>query len=525
MTGRDQNGWDSKALGAEVGKACERLVEACCGYRFGYVQQRNLHDAIRLRIGETGCADAAEYVRLLESSAKPSGELGKLLSEFTNTETHFFRHIGRFELFRDQVLPATARRLRGRVDPIRILSAGCSSGEEVYSLIISMLEAPELWAGRPFEVVGCDINLRALQRARRAEYGKWSLRFTSPDILKRHFVCVDEESHQYRVAQPVREHATFKHVNLASEDILTDPEMGTFDVVFCCNVIIYLTEDFVARVISHLQQMLVPQGFLFMGYTEGLHARRADFEPVWSDDYVAYQRLPGGVARSGTGKPYAGKVRPAATAAPRPKPSDAARPPAPVRKLPPGPVVLPVVQPSRGPELVVAEQLEERYQSALGHCRADQQDAGYQEVVALLEAHPFHCRARLLKGYLLGGRGEVEAATAECTKALDIDPVFAQAYLLRGMLLEQIGDWDNAIGEVKKALYLDPDLPLAHFVMGRLRRSAGDRRSAMGEFSSTIRVLRDHPEIAVAADIPVEFDHQVLQQLAETYLKRLAGEG
>jgi len=520
MTGRDQNGWESEGVGAEAGRACEQLVEACCGYRFGYVQQRNLHDAIRRRMGETGCGDAAEYVRLLESSAKPAGELGKLLSEFTNTETHFFRHIGRFELFRDQVLPTTARRLRGRADPIRILSAGCSSGEEVYSLIIAMLEAPELWAGRSFEVVGCDINLRALERARRAEYGKWSLRFTPPDILKRHFVCVDEESHQYRVGHPVREHATFKHVNLASEDIFTDPEMGGFDVVFCCNVIIYLSEEFVARVIDHLQQMLVPEGFLFMGYTEGLHARRADFEPVWSDDYVAYQRLPAGVARSGTGKPFTGKGRFAAKAAPRTKPSVVAQQPTPARRQPPRPVV----EPSRVPEPVVAEQLEEQYQSALGHCRADQQDAGYREVVALLEAHPFHCRARLLKGYLLGSRGEVEAATAECTKALDIDPVFAQAYLLRGMLLEQIGDWDNAIGEVKKALYLDPDLPLAHFVMGKLRRSAGDRRSAMGEFASTIRVLRDRSDVAVASDIPVEFDTRVLQQLAETYLKRLEGE-
>ncbi|RLB45665.1 MAG: hypothetical protein DRI90_28205, partial [Deltaproteobacteria bacterium] len=130
-------------------------------------------------------------------------------------------------------------------------------------------------------------------------------------------------------------------------------------------------------------------------------------------------------------------------------------------------------------------------------------------------------RGRLLKGYLLGGRGQVEGATAECTKALDIDPVFAQAYLLRGMLLEQQGDWENAIGEVKKALYLDSSLPLAHFTMAKLRRSAGDREGAVREFASTIRVLRDHPEIAVAADIPVEFDHQVLRQLAESYLKKL----
>ncbi len=521
MAGGEQNGRGGGAVVAEVGEACEQLIEACCGYRFGYVQQRNLHDAIRRRIGDTGCGDGAEYVRLLQSSPEPAGELGKLLSEFTNTETHFFRHIGRFELLRDQVLPSTTDRLRGRSDPIRILSAGCSSGEEVYSLIISMLEAPELWSGRSFEVVGCDINQRALQQAARAAYGKWSLRFTPPDILERHFVCVDAETHQYRVAQSVREHATFKQVNLASDELFSDPEMAGFDVVFCCNVIIYLTEDFVTRVIDNLHQMLVPEGFLFMGYTEGLHARRADFEPLWSDDYVAYQRLRPVAAGPTTSKAPAGRSGPARKAVPRPILPVLANPAAPVQRLPSRPVVDLASEPEPAP----AEQLEEQYLSALGHCRADRQDAGYQEVITLLEAQPFHCRGRLLKGYLLGSRGELEAATAECTKALDIDPVFAQAYLLRGMLLEQKGDWDNAIGEVKKALYLDPDLPLAHFVMGKLRRSAGDRRSARGEFASTIQVLRDRPDIAIASDIPVEFDHQVLQHLAETYLSKLDREG
>ncbi len=181
----------------------------------------------------------------------------------------------------------------------------------------------------------------------------------------------------------------------------------------------------------------------------------------------------------------------------------------------------PVQDVGRRTEPALAERLEDRYRGALDHCRADRQDVALRDVDGLLEASPFHSRGRLLKGYLLGGRGQMEAATAECTKALDIDPVFAQAYLLRGMLLEQQGDWENAIGEVKKALYLDSSLPLAHFTMAKLRRSAGDREGAVREFASTIRVLRDHPDIAVAADIPVEFDHQVLRQLAESYLKKL----
>jgi len=521
MAADDNDGWGDGMVSPDVGKACEQLVEACCGYRFGYVQQRNLHDAIKRRMEATDCAEPSHYVRLLESSDQPAGELGNLLSEFTNTETHFFRHIGRFDLFRNQVLPATVRRRRGRVDPIRILSAGCSSGEEVYSLIITLLEVPELCAGQPFEVVGCDINQNALNMAQRAVYGKWSLRFTPPDILERYFVCLDPDSHQYQVAHRVREHATFKRVNLASEDLFSDPVMAHFDVVFCCNVIIYLTESFVVRVIDHLQRLLVPQGFLFMGYTEGLHARRAEFEPLWSDDYVAYRRLASGAGRPSP--PQRGAkpdpVAPKSPAQPRPAVVRPADPP--VRSAPPKPPVRPSLALPSEP----TPELEERYQGALRLCRADRQDDGFAAVVSLLEEQPFHCRARLLKGYLLGSRGEVEAATAECTKALDIDPVFAQAYLLRGMLLEQTGDWDNAIGEVKKALYLDPDLPLAHFVMGKLRRAAGDRRGAIGEFASTVRVLRDHPEIAVAADIPVEFDHQVLRHLAETHLARLREEG
>src|SRR5512133_3726546 len=167
---RDLHSAEPTLAERHVALVSDRLAERC-GFRFGDIQRRSLEMAIRRRMSALGCTDPADYCSLVGPSTEQQGELAELLGEFTNTETHFFRHAGRFRLLREQVLDGLGAGRAGRSEPLRLLSAGCSSGEEVYSSIITLLGSAERRQGRPFEVVGCDINQRALERARAARYG------------------------------------------------------------------------------------------------------------------------------------------------------------------------------------------------------------------------------------------------------------------------------------------------------------------------------------------------------------------
>lgn len=508
------------AIRAQCVPALERLLSERCGYRFTDVQRRSLEDAIRRRMAviELGPAD---YVHQVESSSPMTGELAALLAEFTNTETHFFRHEGRFQLLREQVVPALLRR-RHTGSPLRILSAGCSSGEEVYSAIMSLLEIEDIWVHHGLEVVGCDINQRALDRAREATYGAWTLRYTPERYLQGYFRATDDTEKVWSVVERVRRHATFRRLNLVDDGLLAQPGMRDFDVVFCCNVMIYLTDDVVEQLMARLCGMLAPQGFLFVGYTESLHARRRDFEPIWSNDYVVYRRATAPVP---TLESRPSRPRSAPTAPTRALQATAPRRRAEADSDPQRAAASPAAESTSGRTSTAATSahVQRRYERALESCRNDRHDDAMRRVNQLLRDSPFHWRARLLKGYLHGSRGEFWQAVAECTKILDIDPVCAQAYLLLGLLLEQQGEVESAIRETKRAIFLDPDLPLAYFTLGKLHRSAGDGRAAARHFANTTRLLRTKPTTPVAPDIPVEYGPRLLMQLAERQLGQLGG--
>ncbi|MBI4703079.1 MAG: tetratricopeptide repeat protein [Deltaproteobacteria bacterium] len=266
-------------------------------------------------------------------------------------------------------------------------------------------------------------------------------------------------------------------------------------------MIIYLDEPATARLLDNLWRMLEPEGFLFLGYTENLPGLRQIYDRVSSQDYVAY-RKPGPSCPARTEW---------SAAAPEQRP---ARPTPSAKPVP----ALAVARPGPEPGKSVAQRCE----LARQHCLADRHGAAMEAVEGILAQSPQCARARLLKGYLLTGRGERAAAIEECVKVLDVDPLRAEAHLLLGMLLEQAGDAEDAVGEVRKALYLEPGLALAHYTLGKLRAGQGERDEAVRAFAEAIRVLHARPDAAVAAELPVELGPRALMDLAEQHLTRLA---
>jgi len=214
------------------------------------------------RLRELGLADFPDYCRHLEG-ANGGKERRKLVTALTTNVTRFFREGHHFETLDRELFPGLLARARqgGRV---RIWSAGCSTGEEPYSIAIRLLEQMPDAAGHDIRILGTDIDADVIARARAATYADIDEDHLPRALRDRWFVPSDATPGALQVAPAVR-----ALVSLAELNLMQDwPMRGPFDVIFCRNVVIYFDADTQARLWSRFADMLAPGGRLFLGHSE-----------------------------------------------------------------------------------------------------------------------------------------------------------------------------------------------------------------------------------------------------------------
>ncbi|HEY2509790.1 MAG TPA: protein-glutamate O-methyltransferase CheR, partial [Polyangiaceae bacterium] len=225
------------------------------------------------------------FLAALEGGA--SRQLRELVPELTVGETYFFRNSDQLRAFAETVLPERMR-ARGADRRLRVLSAGCASGEEAYSLSILLhehLKEPSWEAS----VLAVDANPAALERAARARFSAWALRETPPDVERRWFKA---DGRELVLIDAARTRVTFAERNLAEEDAqLWAP--ATYDVVFCRNVLMYFTPESARRVVERIERSLVPGGYLFLGHAETLRGLSGDFHLCHTHGTFYYRRRDG----------------------------------------------------------------------------------------------------------------------------------------------------------------------------------------------------------------------------------------
>jgi len=231
-----------------------------------------LSNRIRRRLKHHGLDSFDDYYDLLVRR-RAAGELEHFIDAVTTNETHFFRTGGHFDWFGGAFLDdLLARAAAGRHDrSLRVWSAACSSGEEVYSAAICLAEAADRLAGWRISLVGTDISEAMLGVARQATYTARSLEQVSPERLRRHFQAVpapDEPdgAETWTVRPPLRRWCEFRRHNLLEP--FTGPRQ---DVVFIRNVMIYFDRDSKARVVRHLVDAIAPGGYLVVGPADGIY--------------------------------------------------------------------------------------------------------------------------------------------------------------------------------------------------------------------------------------------------------------
>lgn len=247
---------------------------------------RLLFDRCARRMKEVQASSLRDYFEHLTLRANRQTELFALLNEITIGETCFFRSQPQLDALQQIILPKIVQaKAKLPVRRLRIWSAGCSTGEEPYTLSMVIQEELHRLKGWTVEIIATDINERSLSHARSATYGPYSTRYVTPYYQQKHFTPVGDE---LQVQASARKWVTFTRVNLSDDGQMIF--MKGMDLIFCCNVLIYFDLASKRGVIEHFYHNLLPHGYLFLGQTESLYGVNDQFRLVHFPGTTAYVR-------------------------------------------------------------------------------------------------------------------------------------------------------------------------------------------------------------------------------------------
>ena len=256
------------------------LIEERTGIHFDSSRERFFSTRVREHLHARSLARGTDLLRAIRKS---NVEYEALLERLLTQETTFFRYPAVFEAFEKRVLPELhAKKFWKNPRTLRVWSAGCSTGEESYSIAITILDSLSLAEAWDLEILATDIGRSALKHAERATYSGRSLASVNERQLAAHFSPVDG-GHQ--VKPRIRKVISFVQMNLASPVYV-----GKMDLIFCMNVLIYFSEERRRALVQRFYDALEPGGYLFLGHSESISKMPVKFQAIVLGDCIMYRK-------------------------------------------------------------------------------------------------------------------------------------------------------------------------------------------------------------------------------------------
>lgn len=396
----------------------------------------------------------------------------QLMRSLTIGETYFLRGSSQFRLLRESVLPQLiTERRRKQHYKLDIWSAGCATGEEVYSIAIqlqALLPDIERWQIR---LTGTDINAQALETARQGLYREWAFRHTDTFFRDQHFSLSDD---RWLIHPSLRQIPVFQHANL-----LETPAIASYDIIFCRNVLIYFTLEHAATMEDILFNALKPQGWLLLSPSEAIHNQRERWQTHFSPGTVIYQK-------KSVNSPQAQYAPPSLQA------EDSA--------------------PTAADEGL--------YQQALNALR-EQRFSQAEQLLLQASTNPVPDAASYtLLAYLLANRNALAEAHNWLNAALNADKMSADAHYLRGALFLEAEQQEAAIQSLKAALYCQREHLLAALLLGSIYANQNTPQSALPLWQNAHTLATAAPAESYVSPLS-DMRHSELVSLLQTQLKRL----
>jgi chemotaxis protein methyltransferase CheR len=250
-------------LPEDVFRLIRDIIKDYCGMYFDDTSRYLLEKRLSRRIRNHHLSDFRDYYRFIRYDKRAEEELTAIMDVLTVNETYFFREQNQLKAFSEEILEELKTVNRHR-KTLRVWSAGCSTGEEPYTIAMLINEGGH-FNGWDIEIHGSDINQRVLQTARRGVYRRNSFRTTEPFFMSKYFI---EEDGSFKISDAVKKYVNFSYLNML--DPFKSKFLGKMDVIFCRNVLIYFDNASRRRVIENFHDRLVDSGYLLLGHAESL---------------------------------------------------------------------------------------------------------------------------------------------------------------------------------------------------------------------------------------------------------------
>ena len=460
------------------------LEETLCRFitqRTGIViqdhQLKNLREVVARACRRYGYSDCRPYLAAMEADQLVTPELEFLIAGITVGESYFFRDEESMDLLRNELLPQliAQKRASGNLS-LRIWSAGCSMGQEIYTLAMMLEDLLPDRKNWNLHLLATDINTEALRLGVHGQYDNWSFRATPAAVRGRFFVPA---GHDFAIKPALRKSVKFAYLNLAEDpfpSVLS--ETHHMDLILCRNVFIYLAPQVAQCIMAKFADALVDDGLLLLGPSDLVGWSAPDFDYIPGNKTYYFRR-----------QDQAAIAKPHAAALPGQPPH---KPSAPIR---PNQAQLLLRQrtPGHTPQQAKAKQATAcDFDEVTALLRAEH----WRDALALLTRWPedqVNAKIKYCQAAALANLGEMNQALQACATGITLDPTEKHVYLIQGIVLNELDRPEEAIAALRKAIYLDHLFLEAHYQLGQLLLHTG--QAAAGRKS-----LHNALQLAVQGD-------------------------
>ncbi|MEO5357982.1 MAG: tetratricopeptide repeat protein [Nitrospirae bacterium YQR-1] len=449
----------------------QKLIRHRCGLSFNGTRLTALRENINSQVKNLGLLSLEDYYSLITQS---QAEFERLLNLITINETYFMRESAHYKALTSRILPELMA-VKPAGIKIRLFSAGCSTGEELYSMIIAVLECFGTKASEAFYFAGADIDRAAIEKARRAVYNKISFRNFPEPLKRKYFTHIDED--HFKVNEQITRLAHFETYNLL--DTPLTKELTSMDVIFYRNVSIYFDKEIQKRVFDNLAMSLNEGGYIFVSSVETFGHNLGTLSLIEMDGLFVFKKL------SGT---FDGNMLHSVSLMLRPVKQESL-----LRKK-----QIPSKNTGtnkRKPSAEIAETVQHSPDTLLEEAGDLIKEKKYKEAIKTLELlikeQPNFNRASVLKGVALFNLRRMDEARDVFQKTLDTERWSVECYLFLGMIAQHEGHTEEARRRFKEAVYANPSAWIAHYYLAQLYHHEGQLQPAQREYRAVTRILTD----------------------------------
>ncbi len=457
---------NSKAKDRVLAEVCE-VIAASMGLHFPVDRWIMLRHNLMLASAEFGFDHFEDFTQWLLSASLTKEQIKILAAYLTISETYFWREEPIFEALTQHILPAlTASKASGE-RKIRIWSAGCSTGEEAYSLAIAVHKVIPNLGDWQIMIMGTDMNPKALDKAKTGIYGNWSFRNCPKWLISNYFRPKENDS--YEIVPFIKEMVKFSNLNL-TEDIFPSVYNNTnnIDILFCRNVLMYFTEDWVSKIASNFFSSLNPNGWFVVSSCELSSQLYPQFRTTYFPGAILYQK--GNLSTTDLTDMPVSVIEPN------------------ISRSNPASVLI-------GPSPILQDSTRVDVQMA-GNDTSDVGVKGSTEVDKERAVIPIYTNINdtILNIRMLANDGEQLKALVLCNETIEKNKFDKRLYFLRASILQELDREHEAIGSLRQVIYLDQDCIMGYFCLGNLHFQTGRQMLSKKYFNAALDLLKDKPD-------------------------------